>query len=162
MDRQRLLKQLDKQWVAFKESYAGLTGAQLTAPGAAGDWSVKDILAHVTTWEEEALKALPHILQGGRPPRYSVTLRRHRCLQCKDDRPETRPYPLSEVLRAAGGDPPPAHRLRAKRPRRTVHSGNPLPPPLAARHLQPLPGARPDDPGMAGDDQPGKRPHWRE
>ena len=36
-----------------------------------GDWSVKDILAHVTTWEEEALKYLPLILAGGKPPRYS-------------------------------------------------------------------------------------------
>jgi DinB superfamily len=35
-----------------------------------GDWSVKDILAHVTTWEGEALKHLPLILAGGRPPRY--------------------------------------------------------------------------------------------
>jgi hypothetical protein len=26
----------------------------------------------VSWWEEEALKHLPHILQGGRPPRYSV------------------------------------------------------------------------------------------
>ena len=36
-----------------------------------GEWSVKDILAHVTTWEEEALKYLPLILTGGRPPRYT-------------------------------------------------------------------------------------------
>ena len=35
-----------------------------------GEWSVKDILGHVTTWEEEALKYLPLILSGGRPPRY--------------------------------------------------------------------------------------------
>jgi hypothetical protein len=31
---------------------------------------VKDILAHVTTWEEEALKYLPLIIEGGTPPRY--------------------------------------------------------------------------------------------
>jgi hypothetical protein len=37
-----------------------------------GDWSVKDILAHVTTWEEEALKYLPLIIEGGKPPKYSV------------------------------------------------------------------------------------------
>jgi hypothetical protein len=34
---------------------------------------VRDIVAHVTTWEEEALKHVPLILTGGRPPRYSVT-----------------------------------------------------------------------------------------
>jgi hypothetical protein len=73
MDKQQLLKQLDKAWTAFKASYAGLPDAQLTEPGVTGDWSVKDILAHVTTWEEEALKHLPLIAKGGRPPRYSVT-----------------------------------------------------------------------------------------
>src|SRR3989442_14226078 len=41
-------------------------------PGVTGDWSVRDILAHVSTWEEEALRHLPLILEGGTPPRYSV------------------------------------------------------------------------------------------
>src|SRR5258705_2843709 len=72
MDRQQLLKQLDKQWMAFKESYAGLSDSQMTAPGVTGNWSVKDIVAHVTWWEEEALKHLPLIIKVGRPSRYSV------------------------------------------------------------------------------------------
>src|ERR1700722_4515257 len=42
-------------------------------PGITGNWSIRDILAHVTAWEEEALKHLPTILQGEKPPRYSVT-----------------------------------------------------------------------------------------
>ncbi len=67
---EKLLKRLDTAWTAFKESYAGVPDAQLLEPGIAGDWSVKDILAHVTTWEEEALKHLPLIMAGGRPPRY--------------------------------------------------------------------------------------------
>jgi hypothetical protein len=41
--------------------------------GVTRAWSVKDIIAHVTWWEEEALKHLPIIVEGGRPPRYSVT-----------------------------------------------------------------------------------------
>jgi uncharacterized protein (TIGR03083 family) len=69
---EKLLKRLDTAWAAFIESYAGLPDARLTEPGAMGDWSVKDILAHVTTWEEEALKHLPLIVEGGRPPRYSM------------------------------------------------------------------------------------------
>ena len=46
-------------------------------PAATRSWShrrlVKDILAHVTTWEEQALKHLPSVLRGQTPPRYSVT-----------------------------------------------------------------------------------------
>jgi len=46
MNRQQLLRKLDKAWTEFKESFAGLSDAQLTEPGVMGDWSVKDILAH--------------------------------------------------------------------------------------------------------------------
>jgi hypothetical protein len=70
MERQQLLKRLEKAWTAIKESYANLTDSQLTEPGVMGNWSVKDILAHVTTWEEEALKYLPLIMKGEKPPRY--------------------------------------------------------------------------------------------
>jgi hypothetical protein len=68
----RLLERLDTAWAAFNESYAGLSEAQMLSPGVTGTWSVRDIVAHVTTWEEEALTHLPLILKGGTPPRYSV------------------------------------------------------------------------------------------
>jgi hypothetical protein len=70
VDRQGLLRKLDAAWAALKASYAGLPDSRLTKAGVTGDWSVKDILAHVTTWEGESLKHLPIILAGGRPPRY--------------------------------------------------------------------------------------------
>ena len=54
MDRRRLLQRLDAAWRAFTAS-------------------VRDILAHVSTWEEEVLTHLSLILEGGTPPRYSVT-----------------------------------------------------------------------------------------
>lgn len=73
MDRRHLLERLDAAWEAFKASYAGLSDSQLLEPGVTGAWSVREILAHVTTWEEEALKYLPLILEGGKPPRYSVS-----------------------------------------------------------------------------------------
>jgi hypothetical protein len=73
MNRQQLLQRLDTAWIAFSASYAGLPDEQVVQPGVVDDWSVKDILAHVSIWEEEALTHLPHILAGGRPPRYSTT-----------------------------------------------------------------------------------------
>ncbi len=68
---QRVLRRLDQAWAAFQQSYAGLSDAELSEPRAVGEWSVKDIVAHVTTWEAEALQYLPLIAEGGRPPRYS-------------------------------------------------------------------------------------------
>ena len=71
MDKQQLLKRLETVWTAFKESCTGLSDAQLLEPGVMGDWSVKDSLAHVTIWEEEALKYLPLISNRETPPRYT-------------------------------------------------------------------------------------------
>jgi hypothetical protein len=67
VDRSQLLKRLDKAW------NADLSGAEMVAPGVTGTWSIKDIIAHVTSWEEESLTHLPLILAGEKPPRYSVT-----------------------------------------------------------------------------------------
>ena len=72
MNKGQLLNKLEQAWALFTEAYAGLSAEQLVEPGVMGDWSVKDILAHVTTWEQESLKYLPLIIQGGSPPRYSV------------------------------------------------------------------------------------------
>lgn len=71
MTREQLLQRLDSAWTALQESYAGLPEERLTEPGVTDDWSVQDILAHITTWEEEALKHLPSIMAGGRPPLYT-------------------------------------------------------------------------------------------
>jgi len=73
MDISQLLRRLDKSWQALKASYAGLSDSELMEPGITGGWSVRDIITHVTSWEEEALTHLPLILAGGKPPRYSVT-----------------------------------------------------------------------------------------
>jgi hypothetical protein len=68
----RLLGQLDAAWTALTDAYAGLPEARLVQPGVVDDWSVKDIVAHVTTWEQEALRHLPLIIAGGTPPRYAA------------------------------------------------------------------------------------------
>jgi hypothetical protein len=70
---EQLLRRLETAWSAFESSWAGLSEEELLAPGVTGRWSVRDIIAHVTWWDEEALKHLPLVREGGRPPRYSVT-----------------------------------------------------------------------------------------
>jgi hypothetical protein len=73
MDRSQLLKRIEKAWEELRGSYADLSDSDLLEPGVTGTWSVRDVIAHVTWWEEEALEHLPVILAGGRPPRYSTT-----------------------------------------------------------------------------------------
>jgi hypothetical protein len=71
MNRDRLLRRLEEDWQSFLATFAGLSDAVLHEPGVVGEWSIRDLMAHVTTWEEEALKALPSILEGGSTVRYA-------------------------------------------------------------------------------------------
>jgi hypothetical protein len=75
MNKDQLYKRIDRAWEALKASYAGLSTSELLEPGVTGTWSVKDIIAHITWWEEEALTHLPLIVAGEKPPKYSVTYR---------------------------------------------------------------------------------------
>jgi hypothetical protein len=72
MTTDQVLQRLANAWASFEDSYHGLTRKQLLIPGVTGNWSVRDIIAHVTWWEEEALKHLPVVKAGRRPQRYSV------------------------------------------------------------------------------------------
>lgn len=69
---EKLIGKLDASWREFHEAYGGLSEEELLEPGVTGEWSVRDLIAHIAWWEEEALKHLPLILDGGRPQRYSV------------------------------------------------------------------------------------------
>src|SRR6478736_7098497 len=71
--RERLLARLDAAWRELNDAFAGLTAEQRQQPGVVADWSIKDLIAHISVWEHEALKHLPLIAQGGRPPKYSDT-----------------------------------------------------------------------------------------
>jgi len=70
---ERLLATLAQRWEEFINSYDGLPAEALVEPGVVGDWSIKNMIAHVSIWEMEAIKHLPVIAAGNRPPRYSVT-----------------------------------------------------------------------------------------
>ncbi len=98
MNRAQLLTRLDKAWQSLTTSYAGLSDSELMTPGVTGAWSIRDIIAHVTSWEEEALAYLPLILTGGKPPRYSVTYGGIDAFNARMT-DQKRNFPLSEVLR---------------------------------------------------------------
>jgi len=59
-------------WRELTESYSDLPESRMLEKGVTSLWSVRDVIAHATWWEEEALKHLPAIAEGVRPPRYSA------------------------------------------------------------------------------------------
>lgn len=67
----KLLNQVDLAWKEFIVSWDGLSDETLLRPGVTGDWSIRDLIAHVTWWDQEAIDHLPIVLSGGRPPKYS-------------------------------------------------------------------------------------------
>jgi hypothetical protein len=69
----RLIATLERRWDELIGSYDGLPEEALMEPGVVGEWSIKNVIAHVSIWEMEAIKHLPVIAAGNRPPRYSVT-----------------------------------------------------------------------------------------
>lgn len=62
------LNEIVAAWEDLRASYAGLDDEQMLEPGVTGDWSVRDVLAHVAVWDGEALNALPDIAAGRREP----------------------------------------------------------------------------------------------
>lgn len=71
MNRTQLLSRVDEAWQEFALACRGLPRETLLEPGVVGPWSVKDLMGHVATWEEESLAALSLIAEGRRTPRYS-------------------------------------------------------------------------------------------
>jgi len=67
MDKHTLMQQLESSREDFLEALEGLSEEQMLAPGASGDWSIKDVLIHLARWEAELVKLLWQARQGQRP-----------------------------------------------------------------------------------------------
>ena len=62
--REEGLEQLRRQRDRLLAVIAPLSEDELTSQPVGGDWSVRDILAHILSWEEEAAKRLKLIAKG--------------------------------------------------------------------------------------------------
>jgi hypothetical protein len=67
--KSELLAELNQEWVAIEHICAGLSEAAMVAPGVEGEWSVKDILCHISAWEKYLLDRLEMVMTG-EPPQY--------------------------------------------------------------------------------------------
>src|SRR5688572_26978016 len=72
MGKQRVLARVELEWRELLAAVADVPEDALLEPGVVEQWSVRDLLVHVTSWDGELLWALPTILEGRAPPRYSV------------------------------------------------------------------------------------------
>lgn len=57
MDRQEFLAVVEHSWQQLDAALEGLDdAASMQEPGVVGDWSLQEILGHVSTWEQVALR----------------------------------------------------------------------------------------------------------
>lgn len=67
MSKETVLSSLKASREAMLKAVEGLDDQALQEPGVLGDWSVKDILVHVSLWEAELVKLLWQAREGRKP-----------------------------------------------------------------------------------------------
>ena len=63
----QILSESRKEHDALEQFLASLSPAQMTQPGLVGDWSAKDVLAHLIEWEQMVLGWYAAGLRGETP-----------------------------------------------------------------------------------------------
>ena len=67
MNKDELLDALEDEREKLIEAIDDLSDEVMLEQGVIGEWSVKDILAHLNAWEAELIKLLWHVRQGQKP-----------------------------------------------------------------------------------------------
>ena len=90
-DRDQILEDIRQQWDALMGLVDSVPRPRMEDPKAVDEWSIKDILGHILTWDAEVMAEIRHVRTGGAP------------FQRPDDfndakAAELRGLPLSETL----------------------------------------------------------------
>jgi hypothetical protein len=74
MTKEELLQRIEAGWTRLQRSLDGLTEEQMHTPGVVEEWTIKDVLAHITAWQTRLITAMfkvgkgftPETIEGGR------------------------------------------------------------------------------------------------
>ncbi len=69
MTKAERLEKIRAEHAAFESTLAQLSQAQMIQPGVQSDWSVKDVAAHLTTWQSLVSRWLKQAARGENPDR---------------------------------------------------------------------------------------------
>ncbi|HJT55306.1 MAG TPA: ClbS/DfsB family four-helix bundle protein [Ktedonobacteraceae bacterium] len=72
MNKSSLLDEMSSGYTVLDNTLATLGRQQMTTPGVTGDWSIKDILAHLTAWQDYLLIRLQAAARNEAPPVQAV------------------------------------------------------------------------------------------
>jgi hypothetical protein len=65
--KSKLLEQIRSEHGLLEATLARLTHPQMLIPGVDGEWSVKDALAHISTWERWMIRWTNSLIRGEKP-----------------------------------------------------------------------------------------------
>src|SRR5215475_5023392 len=66
-DKQGTLIALREEFNRWEELLAGLSEAQITAPQLPENWSIKDVVAHLRSWQQRSIARLEAALHNREP-----------------------------------------------------------------------------------------------
>lgn len=58
------LEHLARSWQNLLDADAGIPEERMVEPGVVGEWSVKDVLAHVAYWDNDRLERIDRFVNG--------------------------------------------------------------------------------------------------
>jgi uncharacterized protein (TIGR03083 family) len=64
MQSDAAIQQIETDWQELMATVDGVPDEQLNTPGAAGEWSAKDVLGHVAFWDADAADRLERLADG--------------------------------------------------------------------------------------------------
>jgi hypothetical protein len=67
-ERLDILQDVSKSWLELVKTIKALNDEQILKPAAVDDWSVKDIMAHITFWESRLIHNIGLLERGEEPP----------------------------------------------------------------------------------------------
>ena len=99
-NKAELLEKMRSGYAAFEALLGPLSKTQLTTPGVNGDWSIKDMLAHIATWQARATQILEAALRNEKPQLDPPIQNDEDMNRFNDERfIANRPLPLDQVWR---------------------------------------------------------------
>ena len=93
MNQAELLARIRSGRAQFESALAQFSDDQVLAPNLHGGWSLKDLIAHIGFWEQQAALTFSALLRGVEPPAESLTLDELNAQVCA----QNRYTPLAEV-----------------------------------------------------------------
>jgi hypothetical protein len=110
MNKHELISRLETERAQLEEAIGALSPEQMTAPGAVGQWSVKDTLAHLAVWTARYVTLLYYAEQNQAPPNVDALFQRDDVVNMEDYESQ-KDRPLERVMTDFHG----AHRQLVKR-----------------------------------------------